>query len=424
MPISSGKKTLFGEVAIDANYYSKHLELFDVSQLVIDSCATRADLRIIEDSDDEVEQCLETRVDTLLGVDWRLEGGSQEVRDWITEKLKKDYDTIVTNAFSARLYGYSVQERVWKKEDGYYCIDRVSEKPFEWFIPKRDGTLWFRPKTNIILSNVNSATSYLDGIQVDTQFKFLLTRHKPTWKNPRGKALLAYLFWPWFFRKATWQFWMQFLERSGQPLLIGSGKDPAQMATQLALAIQDAVVAVPEGAKVEAIGGQSKGEAFNAAEDRLVRRIQKLLLGQTLTSDVGGAGGKGARALGEVHDDVRMQKTVGDCKLVGPTVQNYVDALVAMNFPSSRRVMHVYDIDQGLETARTTRDVAHVNAGNVEFTEQYYMREYGFKPGDIVVKKVEPKKQTPEDNAKDNKDNADVSGTETGKDASTDKDED
>jgi len=400
VPIRSGKRSLFGELAVDASYYSQHMELFDVSQLVIDSCATRADLRIIEDSDDEVEQCLQTRVDALIGVDWRLEGGSEEVRNWLTDQVKRHYETIITNAFSARLYGYAVQERVWEKVDGYFIVNRVSEKPFEWFIPKRDGTLWFRPKLLVLLPTSQTYNAN-DGLQVDTQFKFLLTRHQPTWRNPRGKALLAYLFWPWFYRKATWQFWMQFLERSGQPLLVGSGNDPAQMAIQLALAVQDAVVALPKDSKVEAIGGNSKGEAFNSAEDRLVRRIQKILLGQTLTSDVG-AGGKGARALGEVHSDILQDKTFGDLKLVGAAVQNYVDALVTMNFPSSRKIELVYSIDKGLETVRAIRDVAFVNSGNLEFTEQYYTREYGFKQGDIKVKAVKaPAKQTPEDTNKD-----------------------
>lgn len=428
--VTSRKKAIFGEVATDASYFWRNLELFDVSQLVLDSAATRSDLRIIEDSDDEVQQCLETRIDTLLGVDWRLEGGSESVREWLTEQLKKHYDTIVTNAFNARLYGYSVQERIYGTDaEGKIVVERVSEKPFEWFVPRRDGTLWFRPLTAGIIIPGQTGQEMMDGVQVDTTFKFLLTRHKPTWKNPRGKALLAYLFWPWFYRKATWQFWMQFLERNGQPLLVGSGADPAQMAAQLALAVQDAVIGIPKDAKVDAIGGQSKGDAFNAAEDRLVRRIQKVLLGQTLTSDVGGGDGKGAKALGVVHNEVRLDKTVGDLKLVGGACQNFVDALVMLNFPSSRPIKLVYAIDRGLETARATRDSTLVNTGNIEFTEQYYQREYGFKDGDIKVKPVAGGgKQQPEDTGKQNEDNADDKGSQPGtgdsKSPASDDDED
>ena len=403
--IESRRRTLFGEVAGKDNVFDHNIELFDVNSLVLDSRASRTDLRIIEESDDEVQQCIETRMDTLVGVDWRLEGGSEDVREWLTEQVKRHYDQIVKQAWTSKLYGYNVMERIWKKDaDGRYIVERCPEKPFEWFIPKRDDTLWYHRNSTIYLPSTTVGYD-LNGVQVDTNFKFLLTRNMPTWRNPRGKAILSYLFWPWFYRKATWQFWMQFLERSGQPLLVGKGADPAQMATQLALAVQDAVIAIPLNAEVDSVSPASKGESFNLAEDRLVRRIQKILLGQTLTSD-SGSGGKGSRALGEVHNEVRLDKTIGDIKLVGPTVQNYLDALRLINFPSSRPVNLVYAIDRGLESGRANRDATLVNSGNVEFTEQYWQREYGFKDGDIkVVSPSKAQKQSPKDNKKTNEEN-------------------
>lgn len=402
--VSLPRRNLFTEVAQQRQGYESSLEMFDVPRLVLDSMASRSDLRIIEESDDEVQQCIETRLDTLLGVDYRLEGGSEEVRNWITTQLKKDYDTIVINSFNAKLYGYSVQERVWEKVDGYYVVNRVSEKPFEWFIPKRDGTLVYRPQYHII-SPYNSSVT-MEGLIVDTQFKFLLTRHKPTFNNPRGKALLAYLFWPWFYRKATWQFWMQFLERNGQPLLVGKGADPVKMAEQLAMAVQDAVIGVPVGSEVDAIAPSNRGEAFGLAEDRLVRRIQKILLGQTLTSDVA-VKGSGAKSLGEVHNEVRLDKTIGDLKLIAPTVQNYVTALQKLNFPSSKPINLIYAIDRGLEIARANRDAVLINTGKFELTEQYYTREYGFQKGDFKITE-EPKNSQP----KQDKQGRDTSGNE------------
>jgi phage gp29-like protein len=390
---SGARRVLTTEVAVTDRYLDRYIEMFDVARLVHDSSATRSDLRIIEESDDEVQQCIETRVDKLLGVDWRLEGGSQEVRDWLTAQLRRHYETIIQNSWNAKLYGYNVMERIWKKDGAYWVVDRLSEKPFEWFTPKRDDTLWYRPFNRIVLpENYNVI---IDGVAVDTTLKFLLTRNKPTYKNPRGKALLAYLFWPWFYRKATWQFWMQFLERNAQPLLIGKSADPAQMVQQLALAVQDAVIAIPLNAEVDSVGGNHKGDAFNIAEDRLVRRIQKVILGQTLTSDVahGASGGSsgGARALGQVHNEVREDKTLSDLKLVGPVLQNYIDALITLNFPSSRGVRFVFAVERGLEGARATRDATLANTGQVSFTEQYYMREYGFQPGDLQVMGVADK---------------------------------
>lgn len=412
--IASKRHTLFGEIAGADNVFDRQVELFDVHRLVIDSNASRSDLRIIEESDDEVQQCIETRMDTLIGVDWRLEGGSEEVRLWLTEQLKRHYETIVQQAWTAKLYGYNVMERVWAKVDNQYIVDRLPEKPFEWFIPMRDDTLWYRRHSSILLPQAMS----INGIQVDTHFKFLLTRNKPTWMNPRGKALLAYLFWPWFFRKATWQFWMQFLERSGQPLIVGTGNDPAQIATQLALAVQDAVIGVPIGTTIEAVQPRNRGDAFDLADDKLTRRVQKILLGQTLTSDAG-TSGNGSNALGKVHNEVRLDKTIGDLKLVGPTVQNYIDALLVINFPSSRPVKLVYAVDRGLESARANRDSAMVNSGNLAFTEQYYLREYGFTQGDFIIIDMAAKKQTAPGTSTANQDNA-QGGSNDGKQKDSD----
>lgn len=375
------KSSLLTEQAKGQKWTEKITESFDVERMVIDSSAARVDLRLIEDYDDEVQQCIETRIDTLLGVDYYLDGGSQQVKDWLQEQVEKHYRALVVNAFQARLYGYSVQERIYVKEDGYWIVDRVSEKPFEWFIPKRDGTLRYVPKDQII-TLVNG--DFEKGVEVDTKFKFLLTRHSPTWRNPRGKALLALLFWPWFYRKATWQFWMQFLERCGSPLLVGKGPNPKQMAENLAAAVQDAVIGIPLNGEVDAISPTNRGEAFAVAEDRLVRRIQKVLLGQTLTSDTA-TKGSGAKSLGEVHNEVRMDKTVGDIEVIRPTLQNYIDALRILNFPGSRPVKLIYDIDRGLSVTRVNRDVLMWNTGLIEPTEEYIMREIGMKKGDFKI---------------------------------------
>jgi hypothetical protein len=72
------------------------------------------------------------------------------------------------------------------------------EKPMEWFEPKNDGRLIYRP----------------DGtgqeIEVDQVFKFFMTRRKATYKQPYGKALLTVVYWLDFFRKNGFKFWAKF----------------------------------------------------------------------------------------------------------------------------------------------------------------------------------------------------------------------
>jgi phage gp29-like protein len=81
----------------------------------------------------------------------------------------------------------------------------------------------------------------------------------------------------------------------------------------------------------ETIGGSSSNggsTAFEAFDNVLTRRIQKVVLGQTLTS---GTDGVGSRALGEVHNDVRLDKRNSDLRMITPTIQELIDALCLLN---------------------------------------------------------------------------------------------
>ena len=49
--------------------------------------------------------------------------------------------------------------------------------------------------------------------EVDQVFKFFLTRRKASYEQPYGKALLATLYWLFFFKQNGFKFWAKFLER-------------------------------------------------------------------------------------------------------------------------------------------------------------------------------------------------------------------
>lgn len=390
------RRSLFGETTDMLSVWENRSVFADVVRLVQDQRVSRTELRLIQ-LDDEVQQCIETRVDSITDVDYRLEdnGASEEITKFLSAQLEIFYPDLVSNAFNARLYGYDVMERIYDyDEDNNIVVKELLAKPFEWFRPDYRRDLYFTPR----------GFSGMQGLLVDTEYKFLLTLNKPTYKNPRGQALLAWAWWPWFYRSVTWQFWMQFLEKAGSPLLVGTGNDPEAIADALALAYQDAVIGVPTGSTVEAVSSNNKGEGFNVAEDKLVRRIQKLLLGQTLTSD-SGANGNGSRAQATVHNEVRKEKTISDIKLIRPTVQNFLDALCKINFPGSPIPKLIYDIDRGLEIERAGRDAILLNSGGIKFTPIYYTRNYGFKEDEFEIpEEVKPNDMNGDKNKNPNND--------------------
>ncbi|MCZ7563811.1 MAG: DUF935 domain-containing protein [Burkholderiales bacterium] len=283
-------------------------------------------------------------------------------------------DSIVAGAFSALPYGYSVLEAVWEKgEDGRIRLAKIEEKPLEWFKPQRDGTLrYFAP----------DGSTPADGEVVDTRLKFFLTRHRPSYRQPYGEALLSRLYWPWFFRYNGWRFWMQFLERFGMPILLGKVNKPSDFVKALTELGIDSVIAVGKEEEITAAMPSGGDQQFERLENALCKRVQKAILGQTLTSDVGSSG---SYAAAKVHDYVREDKRNADIRMISPTVQAIVDAHLALNFGASESLDFVMEDGTGLELERAKRDAELVKAGVVKLTEDYLLRVYDFEEGDIEI---------------------------------------
>lgn len=328
--------------------------------------------------DDEISQACETRLDALLTVPahiYRSEGeaGADKSVELMT-LLAPHMESIQSASWQARLFGYSVMEAVYdnQRQDGLIGLKFVGEKPMEWFEPKSDGRLTFFP---------SDGSGGGEGIEVDQQFKFFLTRCKATYRNPYGEALLSRLYWAWYFRSNGWKFWGKFLERFGTPLLVGKSTDPAKMVQALLMAHSNAVIGIGREDDVQTVGVPSgnSGQTFEVFEAAALRRIQKVVLGQTLTS---GTDGAGSRALGQVHDAVRMDKRDSDISLTQPSVQRVIDALCALNGWGKHEIE--FADSTGLAKDRSERD-KNLYAVGVRFTEGYITSNYDLDTEDFTL---------------------------------------
>jgi phage gp29-like protein len=252
----------------------------------------------------------------------------------------------------------------------------------EWFKPQRDGTLrYFAP----------DGSSGPDGELCDTKLKFFLTRHRPTYRQPYGESMLSRLYWPWFFRYNGWRFWMQFLERFGMPLLLGKVNKPGDFVNALLALGIDSAIAVGKDEDLSAVHPTGGHDAFEKLDNALCKRIQKTILGQTLTTDVDS---KGSYAAAKVHDLVRLDKRNADIRMISTTVQAIIDAHVALNFgEGTERPQFVMEDGTGLELERAERDAKLVQAGVCRLTENYLLRVYDFEEGDFEIP------ETPDPNA-------------------------
>lgn len=343
----------------------------------------RYHLRALE-YDDEIFQACETRADALLSTPVHYDPAEASHMERFKAAFEPILRQAITGAFQARKFGYSVLEAVYYQNDsGDYAFRFLGEKPMEWFDPRPDGELRYFPDTG-------EGGSY--GLVVDQRYKFFLTRANPTYRMPHGEAMLSRLYWPWFFRTNGWKFWGKFLERFGSPLLVGKTKKPQEMLNALLLAHSQSVMAVDREDGVEAVGaGQgATGQAFDLFEAAVIRRIQKVVLGQTLTS--GTDHGSGNRALGQVHDAVRRDKRDSDIELVTPTLQKAADALCEVNgWP---KVKVEFKDETGLNADQAARD-KDLYAIGVRFEDAYIQTAYDLRAEDFSMSSEAPLGVTP-----------------------------
>lgn len=331
--------------------------------------------------DDDITAALDTRIEALLSTEWRLEpkpDTPKEPMEFIEEQLQPHIEGFLRSAMQALPYGYSVIEVIYAKVDGRIVVTEVSEKPFEWFIPQCDGTVLWKSPANPM------------GEKTDARKYFLTVRHQ-TYRNPYGESLFSRLYWPWLFRTNGWKYWIKWLERFGNPFVIGmTAGNAATMSEALSKASQSSTISVGQSDKVAIEQASGDGGQFEKFDRVVCGRYQRLILGQTLTSDSGGSSGKsGSYALGKVHNEVRKDRRNADCRMCGRTGQKLVDVLWALNqFPGSPPTFVIQD-GTGLEEERAARDATLVKSTGLKLTPEYFMRVYDFEDGDIDMEAMQ-----------------------------------
>jgi len=378
-PASGGLHSHEAELAL-ISYLTK---MPDGDEVLRKAGVTRPRLKVMM-YDDEIYQCVEKRQDKLESAPWRIEPTDRPESKILMDHLREWWSEIVLGAQNARWYGYSVLETIYSKpEDPCLHIDGntitpfigfkwIGEKPMQWYEPKNDGRL-------ILLANYNSTRQ---DQEVDQRFKHFLTRCKSTYENPLGEALLSRLYWVWFFKNSGFKFWAKFVEKFGLPMMVGKTVGKTEdMRDALLRAHASSVLALGTTDSVEIQAANNSGnssQTFETFDKNLERRIQKVILGQTLTS---GTDNSGSRSLGEVHLEVQNAKYKADIRMIMPTIQAIINALCDINGWERHRI--IIGEEKSLEEPKADRDVKLKNAGAV-LTPQYFKREYGLEDGDVI----------------------------------------
>ena len=350
----------------------------DVDEVLKRANLTRSDLLKLL-YDDEISGCVSRRVAAVMGNPWHIEGDST---DWLYAAVSAVYEDAVRVMMQALWIGSSIGELIW--QDGEQkTIRAVVPRVIEQFKSDADGNLvWKSPNGGEV------------AVIPEKVLRGAVNVNKT---NPYGDALLSRVYWAWFAKNYAEQFWNKFAERHASPLTViksavntanrdEAQRDLAALAAAGSQAVADGVVAMSEQDSIEFVEANNDGAAHEKYTRHQIQRIQKTLLGRVLTSELE----TGSRAAQETDDGFTQSIADADLTFVERGINHIVACLLTVNGMDAEGVYFVYERAQAIDKGRWERDVALLNTGKVELTEQYYLDNYGFEPQHFRVVAAAP----------------------------------
>lgn len=275
----------------------------------------------------------------LLDYEWRLQPGGPGRIDKRALELcaqvlaalpgaGRRWPDLIWQLAQAVFRGYQVHEVVWARQGDVLLPERIIDRPARRFVFSPEGDLRLRTRQNQTEGDPTGP------------YKWLLTRHMPSYDNPYGVAVFSACFWPYTFKHSGWRYFVKFAEKYGLPWAIGKyplgTPKPEQdaLASSLAAMIEDAVAAVPADGSVELIATTSGAGAL--PQERLIdlcnAELSKALTSQTLATEIQG---QGSRAAAETHAARAAGIHSSDRAVIEDALSQLCAWIVELNIPGA-----------------------------------------------------------------------------------------
>jgi phage gp29-like protein len=287
----------------------------------------------MEEKDSHIFAELAKRKNALLTVPWSIvpprNASDAEKKDAeLIEEIFRDGNFIDDTIFDMAdgiLKGFSNLELTWQRRDGLWVPEQIEHRPARWFMvhPEEQNVLRLRDQS-------------FTGAEL-RPFNWIQHQHKSK-SGYIGRAnLIRILSWPYLFKNYSVRDLAEFLEIYGIPARIG--KYPTGAGTSEKASLLQAIMSIghnsggiiPKGMDIEfaqAAGGQ--GDPFEIMISWCERSQSKAILGGTLTSQADGK--SSTNALGNVHNEGRIELRNSDCRQIANTLtRDLVKATYILN---------------------------------------------------------------------------------------------
>jgi phage gp29-like protein len=333
----------------------------------------------------------------LLSRDWMVEPGGpkrldKKAADEVERQLKEigcaieqplvnpvmGFNAVCSNLLDAVLKGYAVGEIMWARDGTRLVATEFRARPARRFVfrtlPTEES-----PTGGYELRMLSEKELWFGESVPARKFQIHVCGSRDG--NPYGLGLGHRLFWPAWFKRQGLVFWLQYLERYASPSPVGKypGGMPKPDQTSLLEAVERVANGkggiIPKDTELELLQADTSGNtrAYLDMMAYLDEEMSKLVLGETLTTQLGDVG---SLAAAETHNDVRKELSRADSELLNHSLNTgLVRWITELNFPGAAlpRIVRIFDDPVNIKSISEAWDK---------------VRTWGFKPSLEMIQKT------------------------------------
>jgi phage gp29-like protein len=274
----------------------------------------------MEEKDGHIMSEMGKRRRALLGLDWDIKapnnpnGRERNNAAALYDLLQAldDFEDMLFDVTDAIGKGFANLEIEWQRLDGFWLPKSITHRPQSWFQIARGYRQEIRLRDSV-------------GGTPLQPFGWITHTHKAKSGTLERSALFRVLAWPFLFKNYSVGDLAEFLEIYGIPMRVGkypSGATEKEKLTLLRALAQlghNAAGIIPSGMELDFLNAaQGDPAAFELMIAWCERTQSKAILGGTLTSQADGK--SSTNALGNVHNEVRLDLRDSDARQVAKTL--------------------------------------------------------------------------------------------------------
>lgn len=323
--------------------------------------------------DDQIYAAVDKRIAALLDTRLVIDGGDASIRQFMIDQIMPHERQLKQDFWWTVAYGYGVEQIIYN-EDRSGRVEGFQREDFWRFEPAPDL---------ILVRLVYSNNAMLVNKQLEYG-KWVLTTNNGTASNPFGDAMFERLITPWIFRCTGWDLWIDFAKRFANGFLHAKIADETQKSTwrkALEKAGKSSVLVTGLGDEVNLLQASRDSSLYKDLDDKTVAAIQRVILGETLTSAMAERGSSGAAT---IHNEVRLEKTRSDIALVESAINEVMTQIAAVNGFTGEIPKAKLIYDPGLNQELATRDTT-LHSQGIRFNKKYYENNYGLKDDEFEI---------------------------------------